>query len=57
MGARYCPVCRRAGDDDSRLGRDRVFNVEGAGPEGLEAEVCERGHVFPVGDNDNEEGN
>lgn len=49
---RYCSTCRMNGDDDSRLGRDVVHNVEGAGPEGIEADVCENGHVFPVSDND-----
>jgi hypothetical protein len=45
---RYCPVCRRQGNDDSRMGIERVWNVEGAGPEGLIADVCENGHVFPI---------
>lgn len=53
MDFRYCPVCRRQDNDDSRLGIDRVHNVEGAPPEGLLAEVCEQGHVFAIG---NEEG-
>lgn len=56
---RYCAACRIAGNDDSRLGRDVVHHLEGAPPEGLLADVCEAaGHVFPVGDSeDNEEGN
>jgi hypothetical protein len=45
---RYCPLCRIAGNDDSRMGAERVFNVEGAPPEGLLADVCENGHVFPI---------
>lgn len=46
---RYCTTCRLAGNDDSRLGRDVVHNVEGAGLEGILADVCEAaGHVFPV---------
>lgn len=53
MDPRYCGTCHSAGDDDSRLGRDRVFNVEGAGPEGLLADVCDNGHVFEI---KNEEG-
>jgi hypothetical protein len=54
---RYCPTCSASGNDDSRLGRDRVFNVEGAGPDGLLADVCEfAGHVFPVINSDEEEG-
>ncbi len=48
MDFRYCPTCRRQDNDDSRLGRDVVFNVEGAPPEGLIADVCEQGHVFPI---------
>jgi hypothetical protein len=51
---RYCPLCRIAGNDDSRMGTERVFDVEGAPPEGLMADVCENGHAVPVG-NENEE--
>ena len=47
---RYCHVCRMAGNDDSKLGRDVVRNVEGAPPEGLLADVCENGHVFEIKD-------
>lgn len=47
-GFRYCPVCRRQGDDDSRMGFERVFNVEGAGPDGILADVCENGHAFEI---------
>lgn len=53
---RYCPVCRRQGNDDSRLGIERVHNVEGAPPEGLLADVCEAaGHVFPVNSDEEED--
>ena len=47
---RYCPSCAKRGNDDSLLSRDRVHNVEGAPPEGLEADTCEQGHVFPIDD-------
>lgn len=53
MDFRYCPTCHSAGNDDSRLGRDVVHNVEGAPPEGLLADVCEAGHAFAI---ENEEG-
>jgi hypothetical protein len=52
---RYCPVCARQGNDDSRLGVERVHHVEGAPPEGLLADVCEQGHVFPLGNDDDRE--
>jgi hypothetical protein len=41
-----------AGNDDSRLGRDVVHNVEGAGPDGIEADVCENGHVLAIEDDE-----
>jgi hypothetical protein len=53
-GDRWCPECRRLGDDDSRLYRDRAHNVEGAPPEGLEADVCEQGHVRVIEDEEEE---
>jgi hypothetical protein len=52
---RYCGTCHDAGNDDSRLGRDVVHNVEGVSPDGIEADVCEAGHVFPVINSDEEE--
>lgn len=54
MDSRYCPVCRRQGNDDSRMGIERVHNVEGAPPEGLLADVCESGHVFEISNSEEE---
>jgi hypothetical protein len=51
---RYCPVCNRQGNDDSRLGIERVYHVGGAPPEGMLADVCEQGHVFAIEDDEGE---